>query len=175
MTADLATLAREAVRDAAAKPRREASPTIRKLFMLLHGSYGNTFLAKFATGEKSEAGGDKGVNAAMLVWDSALSRFAPDVIEAAAKRLRVEDPNYPPNLPQMERTCAAIEPRKTYAELSGVARLPAPVSAPVQVNVAAVGDGRDWARRILARRDAGDRISPACLASAERALKGRAA
>ena len=64
----IATLAHEAVREAAAQPRqkREASVTVRKLFVLLHGAYGSLFLSKYATGEKSESGGDKGVAAAML-------------------------------------------------------------------------------------------------------------
>ena len=66
---NVATLAHEAVREAAAQPRakREASVTVRKLFVLLHGAYGSLFLSKYATGEKSETGGDKGVAAAMLV------------------------------------------------------------------------------------------------------------
>ena len=89
----VATLAQEAIHQAASQPRqkREASSTVRKLFVLLHGSYGSLFLSKYATGEKSEAGGDKGVAAAMLVWDAALAKFAPDVIEAAAKRLILEE------------------------------------------------------------------------------------
>ena len=81
---DVATLAHEAVRQAASQPRqkREASVTVRKLFVLLHGAYGSTFLSKYSTGEKNDEGSDKGVVAAMLVWDAALSKFAPDVVEA---------------------------------------------------------------------------------------------
>ena len=64
---DVATLAQEAIHETVNQPRqkREASSTVRKLFVLLHGSYGSLFLSKYATGEKSEAGGDKGVAAAM--------------------------------------------------------------------------------------------------------------
>lgn len=170
---DVATLAHEAVREAVAQPRakREASVTVRKLFVLLHGAYGSLFLAKYATGEKSEAGGDKGVAAAMLVWDSALAKFSPDVIEAAAKRLMSESPEFAPNLPQMEKVCAAITPRKTYAEEAGLPRLPAPVpSAPVNVDFSKQNDGKDWARRIVARADAGEKIRPYALKSARQAL-----
>ena len=170
---DVATLAHEAVRGAASQPRakREASPTVRKLFVLLHGAYGSTFLSKYATGEKNADGNDKGVLAAMLVWDAGLSKFASDVIESAAKRLMAEDPKFPPNLPQMEKVCEAITPRKTYAEEAGLPRLPAPEpAAPMKVSFEMRGDGKDWARRIMARQEAGDRIRPYSLQCARQAL-----
>lgn len=170
---DVATLAHEAVREAATQPRqkRETSPTVRKLFVLLHGAYGSTFLSKYSTGEKNAEGNDKGVLAAMLVWDAGLSKFAPDVIEAAAKRLMAEDPKFPPNLPQMEKVCEAITPRKTYAEEAGLPRLPAPAPvAPIKVDFSKKGDGKDWARAILARSEAGDKIRPYTLLSARQAL-----
>lgn len=169
----IATLAHEAVREAAAQPRqkREASVTVRKLFVLLHGAYGSLFLSKYATGEKSASGGDKGVAAAMLVWDAALSKYTPDVIEAAAKRLMGEAPEFAPNLPQLEKVCAAITPRKTYAEEAGLPRLPAPEpAAPMKVSFEMRGDGKDWARRIMARQEAGDRIRPYSLKCARQAL-----
>lgn len=169
----IATLAHEAVREAAAQPRqkREASVTVRKLFVLLHGAYGSLFLSKYATGEKSESGGDKGVAAAMLVWDAALSKYTPDVIEAAAKRLMGENPEFAPNLPQLEKVCEAITPRKTYSEEAGLPRLPAPAPAePTKVSFEMRGDGRDWARRIMARQEAGDRIRPYSLQCARQAL-----
>jgi len=170
---DVATLAHEAVRDAASQPsaKREASPTVRKLFVLLHGAYGSLFLSKYATGEKSEAGGDKGVAAAMLVWDSALAKFAPDVIEAGAKRLMSESPEFAPNLPQLEKVCEAITPRKTYAEEAGLPMLPAPAPvAPMKVDFSQKRDGKDWARAILARNEAGDKIRPYTLKCAQQAL-----
>lgn len=170
---DVATLAHEAVREAASQPRqkREASVTVRKLFVLLHGAYGSIFLSKYATGEKSEAGGDKGVAAAMLVWDAALSKFAPDVVEAAAKRLMSEDPKFAPNLPQMEKVCEAIVPRKTYAEEAGLPMLPAPApAAPMKVDYSQKRDGKDWARAIMARSEAGDKIRPYALTRARQAL-----
>lgn len=170
---DVATLAHEAVREAASQPRqkRETSPTVRKLFVLLHGAYGSTFLSKYATGEKNADGNDKGVLAAMLVWDAGLSKFAPDVIESAAKRLMAEDPKFPPNLPQMEKVCEAITPRKTYAEEAGLPRLPAPAPvAPIKVDFSKQNDGKDWARAILARAEAGEKIRPYTLKSARQAL-----
>ena len=170
---DVATLAHEAVREAATQHRskREASSTVRKLFVFLHGAYGSVFLSKYSTGEKNAEGSDKGVVAAMLVWDAALGKFAPDVIEAAAKRLMDEDPKFPPNLPQLEKVCEAIAPRKTYAEEAGLPRLPAPVpAAPIKVDFSQQHDGKDWARAIMARDAAGDKIRPCTLQSARQAL-----
>ena len=102
---------------------------------------------------------------------AALHGGAPDVIEAAAKRLMDEDPKFPPNLPQLEKVCEAITPRKTYAEEAGLPRLPAPEpAAPMKVSFEMRGDGKDWARRIMARQEAGDRIRPYALQCARQAL-----
>lgn len=146
---------------AAQQPQRVESPLIRKLFLVMHGAYGNLFVSKFATGETDTAGKDKGIRSAMMVWDAALSRFDNGVVELAAGRLRREHPDYPPNLPQFEKLCEAAAPRKTNAEIEGVPRLMAPKLEPVKVSVQCVGDGVDWARVIVARAKAGDRtLSP---------------
>ncbi len=148
---DVSTLAHDELRSSQHRNKREASPITRKLFVLLHGSYGNLFLSKFATGQQSEDGGDKGVAAAMLVWDAALAKFAPDVIESAAKRLTAEHPDFAPNLPQFVKTCEAMTPRKTYAEENNLPALPAPVlTLRPAVSYEAKGDRKDWARAILA-------------------------
>lgn len=158
----LAAIAAQSVNDARQeRAPREASPTIRKLFMLLHGSYGNQFLAKFNTGqvveEGSNKGKDKGLLTAMLVWDADLSRFAGDVVEAAVRRAKAENPDFAPTLPQLVKLCEAMTPRKTHAELNGYALLPAPKLERIDVQIEAKGDGRDWARKIKARADAGDK------------------
>lgn len=170
---DVSALAHAAIHQAGQQPRarREASSTTRKLFVLLHGSYGNLFLSKFATGEKSEAGGDKGVATAMLVWDAALAKFAPDVVEAAAHRLMAEHPEFAPNLPQFVKTCEAATPRKTYAEENNLPRLPAPVAAPrAPVDFEAKNDCKNWARSIMARDQSGEKIKPFTLQAARQAL-----
>jgi len=155
--ADLATLAEQTVRQAAQQPQRAESPLVRKLFLVMHGAYGNLFVSKFATGEVDGAGKDKGIRAAMMVWDAALARFEPGVVELAAGRIRHAHPDFPPNLPQFEKLCEAAAPRKTHAELEGVPRLPAPKLEPIKVSIPVVGDGVDWARVIVARFKAGDR------------------
>ncbi len=160
MNTDIATIAADAVeKDGRAAGARAVSPTVRKLFLMLFGAYGNTFAAKFSTGKLDEADGqDLGTKAAMRVWDRTLARFPGDVVETAAKRLVKENPEFPPSLGKLEAGCEAAMPAKDYFETEGVPRLPAPVLQPVQVKVDALGDGRDWARVIEARAAAGDKL-----------------
>lgn len=150
---------------------RGESITIRKLFAVLHGAYGNQFISKFATGEKDEEGRDKGIRVAMKVWEQKLSKYPGDVIETAAGRVQADHAEFPPNLPQFEKLCEAAMPRKTYAEIAGLPALPPPAPvAPMKVDYSKKNDGKDWARAIMARSEAGDKIRPYTLTSAKQAL-----
>ena len=147
------------------------SHVTRKLFLLMHGAYGNLFTSKFSTGEKDANGKDKGIRAAMMVWESTLSKYPPDVVETAARRLSSECPDYPPNLPQFESICRAVMPRKTYAEENHLPRLPAPEKQVIgNIEYEARKDGKDWARRILARQKAGEKMNPTSLLFARQGL-----
>lgn len=175
---DVSVLAAEVVQQAQAGGTDAvlAGPVVRKLFVLLQGSYGTLFVSKFATGLKDDKGRDKGIRAAMLLWDARLARFPAEVVEAAAMRLTGEHPKFPPNLPEFEALCEAAMPRQTYAQLQGLPLLPAPQSMPVHVELVPHGDGKDWARRVLARVKQGDRtvkrfsLKAACEALGEEAL-----
>lgn len=171
---NVATLAAQAVQQTqapAAEPL-QVNPVVRKLFMLLHGSYGNLFISKFSTGEKDAQGRDKGIRAAMKVWESKLAQYSADVVETAAGRMTAAHAEYPPNLPQFEVLCIAAMPRQTYAEENNLPRLPAPTpAAPVElVDFKPRGDMKDWARRLLARHDAGEVLKPIQLRFAREAL-----
>lgn len=155
---------------AQAKPQQADQPHIRKLFMLLHGAYGNPFIAKYSSGERDADGKDKGIRSAMMVWTHGLRDFAPDVIEAAAKRYMLLYPEFPPSMPQFEAVCRSVVPRKTFAEEQGLKALPAPKQVRADVAFDAVGDGRDWARRILAGVEVGDKRSPTVVRFAKEAL-----
>ena len=147
---------RDTAEEAAEASLQAVSLVIRKLFMLLHGSYGSLFTSKFATGQMAGKH-DKGAISAMKVWDAKLSRFPATVVEQAASRLAAEHADFPPNLPQFELMCDAVMPRQTYALQQGLTALPPPAPAkPVQVNLQARNDGKDWARRIVARLERGD-------------------
>ncbi len=179
---DVAMLTADAIQQAqsrAADPGKGAaaegmqvSPVVRKLFVLLQGSYGSLFVSKFATGLKDGQGHDKGMRAAMSVWQLRLGRFPADVVETAAYRVVAENPSFPPNLPQIEAVCDAVMPRQTYAQQQGLTALPPPVVAqPVKVNLQERRDGKDWARRLVARLNNGDNsISRYAAMSARMAL-----
>lgn len=160
---DISTLALGA---GAGEPRQPAvNCAVRKLFLVMQGSYGSLFLSKFATGVLDEGGRDLGMRAAMRVWNAALGKYDDAVIELAVARLTDAHPDFPPNLPQFEALCRAAMPRAAQARLS------APAVRPIAVQLALLGDGKDWARRIVARAGAGDRsITRAVLRAAMQAL-----
>lgn len=162
---NVATLAERAIHQTQAEahtdPLAGVSATIRKLFMLLHGSYGNAFISKFSTGEKLQVGDkqhDKGVLTAMKVWNAQLAKYSSEVVETAAGRATEAHKQFPPNLAEFEALCRAAQPRKTHAELAGWAALPPPAKPkPIEVHIELVGDGKDGYRKILARAKAGDK------------------
>lgn len=159
----------------AASPRREesqaVSSVVAKLFLLMQGSYGTAFLSKFGSGALDGQGQDIGMLAALKVWGASLRKYAPDVIEAAADRIADFHPEFPPSLPQFEALCKAATPRKTYAEEAGLLALPAPKLQRIDVGIVTHGDGKDWARKIVARSDAGDKtVSYRALKDAKEAL-----
>lgn len=166
---DLSTLVTESIN----RPQQqEPSTAVRQLFMLMHGSYGNLFLSKFATGEKDATGKDKGIKSAMLVWDNSFREFTPEIVQTAAKRAIVDFPDFPPSMPQFLALCRALTPRKTYAEEHGFTALPPPSAKPTgPVSFVPHGDGKDWARKIIARHAAGQNVPPIALSSAKQALK----
>lgn len=169
---NLATLAQQAIQNTGQQPAPKGdNPTIRKLFLILHGSYGSLFTTKFSTGERDANGKDKGIRAAMLVWESALAKYSPDTIETAAKSLAEECPDFPPNLPQFEAICRAVMPRQTFSN-DQPRRLPPPESKPIgPIEFQAMNDGKDWVRKLLARQAAGDRVSLGSIECARKALR----
>lgn len=166
----------EAAANAVQLPSEQVQPDrisvgIKQVFMALHGCYGNLFLSKYATGALDAKGNDKGVRSAMQVWQSRLSVYASDVIEAAMARVVDAHPDgFPPSLAQFEALCRAVMPRKTYSEQAGLPRLPAPVQPVVKGSFVAHGDGKDWARQILANIEAGARTTPTKARFAKEAL-----
>lgn len=161
-----------AFHDAQEQIAEQSALAVKNLFLLLQGSYGAVFIAKFATGVKDETGRhDLGIRATMAVWRHALKKYPPDVIETAAARLKEAHTEFPPSLPQFEKLCDAAMPRKTHAEEAGLPRLPAPApAAPVKVDFSKQNDGKDWARAIMARSEAGESIRAYTLLSARQAL-----
>ena len=68
----------------------------------------------------------------------------------------------------------AITPRKTHAEEAGLPSFQRLARRPkVKVDFSKQNDGKDWARAILARSEAGESIRAYTLLSARQALGGR--
>ena len=156
----VSTLVQPGMQQAQQQEQKGISAGVKNLFLMLQGSYGAPFLAKFSSGVKDEQGRDLGIRSTMKVWDARLAKFPADVLATAYERVIVESPEFPPSLPLIEKICEAAMPRKTYAQEQGLVALPAPKVEPVQVNIQKRDDGKDWARRILARIEAGDKSIP---------------
>jgi hypothetical protein len=86
---------------------------IKRVFMVLHGFYGNLFLTKFATGSV-ENGEDQGIANARRIWAYSLSEYDGDTVKLALRRCQQAHPEFPPSLPQFVALCSAIKPRQEY-------------------------------------------------------------
>lgn len=153
-----------------AQPQEAIGQRIKQLFMLLHGCYGSPFTAKFATGKLDEKGRDRGTLSAMMVWQASLQRYSDAVVQEAAQRCREAHPSFAPSLAEFEALCKACTPRQTYAQQQGWKSLPPPQAEEKPVSFEAKGDGKDWARRILARHEAGMTVGVCALNNASVAL-----
>lgn len=98
------------------EPAADPKKTVKGLFMLFHGWYGNLFLSRFESGDKDASGKDRGTMSAMSVWQHALDRFDGDVVRTAAERCQEDHPKYPPTLPEFVAICKAVQPRKAAPE-----------------------------------------------------------
>jgi hypothetical protein len=96
-----------------------------KVFKVLHGQYGNLFLAKFATGQlagpgevdstgQSIEGHDKGIVTARQIWAYDLRTFDWATVETSLAQCIKRNPDFSPNLPQLLAICAANKPRAVY-------------------------------------------------------------
>ena len=86
---------------------------IKRVFMVLHGYYGNLFLSKFATGHV-ENGEDEGITNARKIWAFGLRDFDAGTIKTALRLCQQAHPEYPPSLPQFAALCAANKPRAVF-------------------------------------------------------------
>lgn len=154
----VSTLVQPGMQQAQQQEKSGISAGVKNLFLMLQGSYGAPFLAKFSSGVKDGEGRDLGIRSTMKVWDARLSKYPADILATAYERVIVESPEFPPSLPMIEKICAAATPRKTYAQEQGLPALPAPKRQPVHVEVQLLKDGKDWARKLKARHDHGEKL-----------------
>ena len=141
-----------------AAQREVAKENAASVFKVLHGFYGNLFLAKFQSGVNDPVtGADQGVDSAKGVWGHGLRKYSASVVKAALAQCLIDHPKYPPSLPEFVAMCEAHQPRKGYYEEQGLPMLPPPKMVRVEVHIEPVGDGKDQFRKILARHLAGDK------------------
>lgn len=84
-----------------------------KIFMRLHGRFGNQFFDKFRVGKLSSSGDDVGVENAKQVWASELSGYAANEL----KRGLEQQFSYPPSCDEFKSACRpAIDGRAEWSE-----------------------------------------------------------
>jgi hypothetical protein len=87
-------------------------PEIKRLFMLLHGMYGNQLLDKYRTGKLNDKGEDMGILSAQAVWLNDLKNFNFEVIRLAVEKCKDRHQTYVPTLPEFLALCKASVPRR---------------------------------------------------------------
>lgn len=85
---------------------------VRRLFMLLHGMYGNTVLDKYRIGQVGDNGEDVGMAAARSVWLNGLREFNAPILKQAIAKCADKHKTFAPTLPEFRDICKSLTPRK---------------------------------------------------------------
>lgn len=83
---------------------------IKRLFMLLHGMYGNQVLDKYRIGQVDEKGEDVGMAMARSVWLNGLREFNTAIVMKALGRCADKHKTFPPTLPEFRDLCKGLQP-----------------------------------------------------------------
>lgn len=125
------------------------SEWIDRIFMRLHGRFGNNFIDKYKTGQKDEYGNDLGIINAKHVWSEELAGISADKIKNAL----LHSYDYAPSCDQFKAQC------KATTQQSFTVALPKPKISDEQLadiheKISAFTSGkRDyklWAKKIIA-------------------------
>lgn len=87
---------------------------IKRLFMLLHGMYGNSVLDKYRIGQV-ENGEDVGMSSARQVWLNGLREFPQPIVMKALAKCTEKHKTFPPTLPEFRDICKSLMPRRWTA------------------------------------------------------------
>lgn len=135
---------------------------IERIFMRLHGRFGNAFLDKYRIGEMNGQGKDIGVENAKVIWSEELAGINPERIKAGLSAKY----DYPPSSDEFIARCVI------KAEVQNFQRLPAPLDHKANRQQAEKiidltqritkprNNHRDWAERIVKRHKNGDKDIP---------------
>ena len=86
---------------------------IKRLFMLLHGMYGNIVLDKYRIGQVDDkTGEDVGMATARSVWLNGLREFDAGVVLKAIAKCSEKHKSYPPTLPEFRDICKTLQPTR---------------------------------------------------------------
>jgi len=77
---------------------------IERIFLRLHGRFGNNFIDRFKNGQKDAQGNDLGVLNAKYVWAEELSGISADRIKAAL----MHNYEYAPSCDQFKAQCRTV-------------------------------------------------------------------
>lgn len=77
---------------------------IDRIFMRLHGRFGNNFIDKYKTGQKDSYGNDLGILNAKQVWSEELAGISAERIKAAL----LHNYEYAPSCDQFKAQCKTV-------------------------------------------------------------------
>lgn len=145
---------------------------IEKIFMRLHGRFGNTFLDKFRIGELNKAGQDIGIENAKAVWSEELAGVNAERIKAGLSA----NYSFAPSCDEFKANCVVRSVSPLYKKLA------APIDREHHRQQAekVIGlvmdmckpnkDRKAWAKDLIAANDRGEIVSEYALRSAQEAL-----
>ena len=140
------------------------SAWIDRIFDKLTLTYGQTFLRRWQ---------DLDINAVKSDWAHELDGFdrSPKAIAYALQNLNPERPPTVLEFRALAYKCPAEQPVLLEIPKATPERVAKELDKLAPMRKRIYVDGRDWARRILARHDQGDRIRPYSLKLAQAAMR----
>jgi hypothetical protein len=124
---------------------------VEKIFMRLHGRFGNAFFDKFRIGQLNQAGQDIGIENAKIVWSEELSGVTPEGLSQALSASY----EYAPSCDDFKANCVVRQHQPIHKAL------PRTVDAEhnkayadnvinyVAENIKPKRDLKDWARKLI--------------------------
>jgi hypothetical protein len=124
---------------------------VNKIFMRLHGRFGNAFFDKFRIGQLNQQGQDIGVENAKIVWSEELSGTTPERIKAALE----SNYEYAPSCDDFKANCYIRKQVEDYRAITATIDVETQrknsekVHAFVAEKLKAKTDFRAWIKPIL--------------------------
>jgi hypothetical protein len=148
---------------------------VERIFQRLHGRFGNPFLDKFRTGQADVNGNDIGIENAKRIWSEELAGISAERLKTALEASY----DYPPSCDEFKQACRSRP--ESHVDLP---KLPKPEIEPEQLEkrrsevrtvaeaMKAKHPSREWAQRILSRREAGEKLPNIAVEFAQEAIGG---